>query len=57
MCDVVEYLDYENCKSRKNLVDKLVEERTENIDEVKLAKINLAEHENMCGNSTLCCFQ
>ena len=25
-CDVGEYLDYENCKCRKRLVDKLVEE-------------------------------
>ena len=44
-CDVGEYLDYENCKCRKKLVDKLVEECTENV-EVKLAKINLAEDEN-----------
>ena len=28
-----EYLDYENCKCRKKLVDKLVEECSENIDE------------------------
>ena len=34
-CDVDEYLDYKNCKSRKNLVDKLVEECTENIEEIK----------------------
>ena len=47
-CDVGENLDYENCKCRKKLVDKLVEECTENIDEVKLAKLTLAEHENMC---------
>ena len=32
-CDVGEYLDYENCKCTKNLVDKLAEECTENIDE------------------------
>ena len=25
-CDVREYLDYENCKCRKKLVDKLAEE-------------------------------
>ena len=36
--DVGEYLDYENCKCRKKLVDKLVVECTENIDEVKIAK-------------------
>ena len=29
-CDVGEYLDYENCKCRKRLADKLVEECTEN---------------------------
>ena len=33
-CDVGEYLDYENCKCRKRLVDKLVEECSENIDEI-----------------------
>ena len=38
-CDVGEYLDYENCKCRKKLVDKLVEECFENVEEVKLAKI------------------
>ena len=38
-CDVGEYLDYENCKCRKKLVDKLVAECTENIDEVKIAEI------------------
>ena len=30
-CDVGEYLDYENCKCRKKLVDKLVDEYTETI--------------------------
>ena len=39
-------LDYENCKCRKKLVDKLVEECTETADEVKLAKITLAENES-----------
>ena len=32
-CDVREYLDYKNCKCRKRLTDKLVEECSENIDE------------------------
>ena len=36
--DVGEYLDYESCKCRKKLVDKLVVKCTENIDEVKIAK-------------------
>ena len=46
MCDAGEYLDYENCKCRKKLVDKLVEECTENVEEVKLAKITLAKNKN-----------
>ena len=31
-CDFGEYLDYENCKCRKAVVDKLVEECRENVD-------------------------
>ena len=45
-CDVGECLDYENCKWRKKLVDKLVEECTEIVEEVKLAKITLTENAN-----------
>ena len=44
--DVGEYLDYENCKCRKKLVDKLVDECTETVEKVKLTKITLAENEN-----------
>ena len=47
-CDVGEYLDYENCKCRKKLVDKLVEECSENIDEIKLTEVALFEHRNGC---------
>ena len=47
-CDVGEYLDYENCKCRKRLVDKLVEECAENIDEGQLTRIALFEHGNKC---------
>ena len=43
-CNFSEYLDYKNC--RKNLVDKLIDECTETIEEVKLAKITLAENES-----------
>ena len=32
------YYDYENCKCRNKLVDKLIEECTETIEEVKLAE-------------------
>ena len=44
--DFSEYLDYENCKCRKRLVNKLVEEYNKTIDEVKLTKITIAENEN-----------
>ena len=52
LCDIDEYLDYENCKCRKKLVDKLVEECTETNNEVKLAKATLAENENMHKHSS-----
>ena len=32
LCDVGEYLDYKNCKCRKSIIDKLVEECCKNID-------------------------
>ena len=38
--------DYANCKCRKKLVDKLVEECTENIDEVKIVGTTLFERRN-----------
>ena len=37
-CDVGEYLDYENCKCRKKIADKLVDECAETVEEVKQAK-------------------
>ena len=54
-CDVGEYLDYENCKCRKKLVDKLAVECTEDIKEVTLTNITTAEHENKhkCSSCTL----
>ena len=45
-CDFSEYLDYENGICRKRIVDKLIDECTETIEEVKLAKITLVENEN-----------
>ena len=47
-CDVGEYLDYASCKCRKRLIDKLVEEYSENIDKVKMTRITLAEDKNKC---------
>ena len=54
-CDVGEYLDYENWKCRKKLVDKLVDECTENVEEVELAKITSTENEyrHKCSSYTL----
>ena len=37
---------HEDCKCKRKLVDKLLEECTENNEEVKLAKIISAENEN-----------
>ena len=45
-CDVGEYLDYESCKCRKKLVDKLVEECTENTEETRLVEKTSAKNEN-----------
>ena len=54
-CDIGEYLGYEKCKSRRKLVDKLVEECTENVEEVKLAKTTLAKNEikHKCSSCSL----
>ena len=54
-CDVSEYLDYENCKCRKKLVDQLVDECADTVEEVKLAKIILNKNENKykCSSCTL----
>ena len=35
-CNIGEYLDYSDCKCKKELIDPLVEECTENIDETSL---------------------
>ena len=54
-CDIREYLDYSNCKCRKTLFDKLIEECTENIDGVELlAKMNINA---VLAHCTLYCFQ
>ena len=45
-CDIGGYLDYSNCKCKKKLVDPLVEECTENIDELNLVKKTLGNNEN-----------
>ena len=54
-CDMGEYLDYENCNCRKKLVDKLVEECTENVEETRLVEKTAAKNENKhkCSSCTL----
>ena len=45
-----EYSDYENCKCRKKLVDKLAEECNENIDENEMTHNG---YENACNSCTI----
>ena len=53
-CDVGEYLDYENCKSRKKLVDKLVEECSKNIDGNEMIyNDTLNDYEKVCNSCTI----
>ena len=52
-CDVGEYIDCKNCKYRKKLVDKLVEECAENIEETKLVKKTLDKNETKLVKKTL----
>ena len=53
--DIGEYLDNESCNCRKKTVDKLVEECTKAVEEVKIDKITLAEDKNKhkCSPCTL----
>ena len=52
-CDIGEYLDYSNCKCKKKLVDKLVEESTETIKETRLVEKTSAENEYKYSSCTL----
>ena len=45
-CDIGEYLDYENCKCRKKIVDKLINKCNETIEEMKLVNITFTKNEN-----------
>ena len=53
--DVGECLDYESCKCRRRLLDKLMEGCGENIEEAKLSEITLFEHGNECVCSYTVC--
>ena len=50
-CNVGEHLSYKNCRCRKKLADKLVEEYAETAEEVKIANKN--EHKNKCSSCIL----
>ena len=52
-CDVGEYLDYENCKCRKTLIDKLVEECSENINEKELHSNEINDYEKICSSCSV----
>ena len=58
-CDVGEYLDYESCKCRNKLIDKLVEECSENIDgnemlyNETLDVIPLNDYKKVCNSCTI----
>ena len=51
-CDAGGYLDYKNCKCRKELTDKLINDCTNSTEETKLVKITFNENENnyKCGS-------
>ena len=59
-CDIVEYLDYKNCKCRKKIFDKLVEECSENIDgnemlyNETLDVIPLNVYKKVCSSCIVC---
>ena len=51
LCDIGEYLDYKNCKRRKKLLHKLVEESSENIDgNKKIYNGAFNDHKNVCNS-------
>ena len=53
LCDVGEYLDYENCKCSERLVDKLLEQCTKTVEEVKITETK-NENTHKCNSCTLC---
>ena len=60
LCFVGEYLDYQNCKCRKRLTDKLFEECSENndgnemISNSSLNAIPLNDYRKICSSCTAC---
>ena len=53
-CDVGEYLDYENCKCRKKLIDKKTEECSEDIDGNEMVyNVTLNDDRKICNSCTI----
>ena len=53
-CDIEQYLDHKNCKSRKELVDKLVEECSENLNgNEMILNGTLNDHRKVCNSCTI----
>ena len=53
-CDVGEYLDYENCKCRKKLIDKLVKEFSEDINGNEMVyNVTLNDYGKVCKSCTI----
>ena len=53
-CNVGEYLDYANCKCRKRLIDKLVEECSEDINGNEVIhNVTVIDYEKICKSCTL----
>ena len=53
-CDIGQYLDYKNCKCRKELISKLVEECSENIDQNEMIyNATLNDHRKVCNSCTI----
>ena len=53
-CDVGQYLDYESCKCRKKLTDRLVEECSEKLDgDEMIYNTILNDHGKICSSCTI----
>ena len=50
LCDIGQYLDYENCKRRKKLINNLFEECSENIDGNEMI---YDDYGNVCNSCTI----
>ena len=50
-CDIGEHLDNKNCKCRKKIIDKLIEECSENIDENKMLYNETLDFISSCDNN------